>query len=134
LPELACRNPMARPIAAGILTVVGGFFILGGGLLFALLGVVFAILGIVSGLFLLGLLVGILTIGMGLLMIFVPSGHTVWGAITVVLAITSILVALGGFIVGFLLALIGGVIAIRWKRPPEAVIVTEGHRVAPPAT
>jgi len=116
-----------------VLTIVGGFFILAGGLFFALVGVVFALFGLVSGIFLLGLLVGLLTLVMGLLMMAVPSGHTLWGIVAVILALVSIPVALGGFILGFLLALIGGVLAIRWKRPVEGVITVEGRRVPPPA-
>jgi len=94
---------MPRPLGAGVLTIIGGFFIILGGLLFALIGVFFAVFGFVSGIFLLGLLVGFLTLVMGLLMIAVPSGHTVWGILAIVLAIASLPVAFGGFILGFLL-------------------------------
>lgn len=123
---------MPRPVGAGVLTIVGGFFIIVGGLLFALIGAFFALLGFHSGIFLLGLLVGFLTLIMGVLMIAVPSGHTVWGVLAVVLSIASLPVALGGFIIGFLLALLGGVLAIRWKRPLERSITVQGRVVPPP--
>lgn len=123
---------MARPVVAAALTIIGGLFIIGGGLVFAFIGAIFAIFGILSGFFLLGLLVGALTLLMGLLMIVAPSGHVVWGALAIVLAIVSLPLALGGFVVGFLLSLIGGVLALRWTQPVDRFIVTEGHRVPPP--
>ncbi|MGA8275111.1 MAG: DUF6114 domain-containing protein [Thermoplasmata archaeon] len=124
---------MPRPLGAGVLTIIGGFFIILGGLLFALIGVFFAVFGFVSGIFLLGLLVGFLTLVMGLLMIAVPSGHTVWGILAIVLAIASLPVAFGGFILGFLLTLIGGILALRWKRPAAGVLTVEGRVVPPPS-
>jgi hypothetical protein len=123
---------MPRPVAAGVLTIVGGFFIFGGGVFFALVGTVLALFGFFSGIFLLGLLVGVLTVIAGLLMLAVPAGHTVWGALAVILALASLPVALGGFLIGFVLTLIGGILAVTWRRPPERVITVEGHRVPPP--
>jgi|SRR5580658_984099 hypothetical protein len=127
------RRTVPRPITAGVLTIIGGFFILLGGVIFALLGAVFAIFGVVSGIFLLGLLAGLLTIIMGFLMIVAPSGHTVWGVLAIVLAIVSLPVSFGGLVVGFLLTLIGGVLAVRWKRPAQPWIDGEGRRISPPA-
>jgi hypothetical protein len=124
---------MPRPVAAGVLTILGGFFIIIGGLLFALVGAVFAIFGIVSGIFLWGLFAGFLTLIVGLLMIAVPSGHTVWGILAILLALVSIPVAFGGLLLGFLLTLIGGILAVTWKRPAERVITVEGRRVPPPS-
>jgi hypothetical protein len=123
---------MPRPIGAGVLTIIGGFFVLLGGLVFALVGVLFAVFGLVSGVFLLGLLVGFLTLLVGVLMLAVPSGHTVWGILAICLALASIPVALGGFILGFLLTLIGGILAMTWKPPVERVVTVEGHSVPPP--
>ena len=124
---------MARPWVAGVLTIVGGFFILAGGFFFALVGAVLAIFGLGSGLFLVGLLVGLATVVVGLLMVALPSGHTAWGILGIVLAIVSIPVALGGFLLGFLLTLVGGILAVKWRRPAEAFITVEGHKVPPPA-
>ncbi|MGP8078785.1 MAG: DUF6114 domain-containing protein [Thermoplasmata archaeon] len=122
---------MPRPVGAGVLTVIGGFFILVGGLFVAALGVVFAIFGLVSGFFLIGLLVGALTLIVGLLMLAVPSGHVVWGVLAIGLAVASVPFALGGLILGFLLTLIGGILALVWKRPIERVITVEGRSVPP---
>jgi len=116
-----------------VLTIVGGFFILVGGFFFALIGAFFALFGLVSGVFLLGLLVGFLTLLMGLLMLAAPSGHTIWGILAAVLALVSIPVAFGGFLVGFLLALIGGILSVRWKRPVDHILTVEGRVVPPPS-
>jgi len=106
---------MPRPVGAGILTILGSIFVMLGGLGFALLGAVFAAFGLASSFFLAGLAVGILLFFMGLLMLAAPSGHAVWGVITVVLALVSVVVAFAGFIIGFLLVFIGGILAIVWK-------------------
>ncbi len=116
-----------------MLTIIGGFFIILGGLLFALIGAVFAIFGYLSGIFLVGLVVGFLTVLMGLLMIAVPGGHTLWGVLAIGLSIVSIPLALGGFLVGFLLALIGGVLSVRWKGKVDRILTVEGRVVPPPS-
>jgi len=123
---------MPRPVSAGILTILGGFFVLLGGLLFALLGVVFAFLGLVSGVFFLGLGVGFLIIVFGILILAVPPGHTIFGIVTVLLALLSIPVAFGGLVIGFLLTLLGGILAITWKRPVERIITVEARTLPPP--
>jgi len=56
----------------------------------------------------------------------------VFGVLAIVLALLSIPVALGGFVLGFLLTLIGGILALTWKRPPERFITVEARRVPPP--
>jgi len=123
---------MVRPWGAGVLTILGAFFILAGGFFVALVGAVLAIFGVGSELFLLGLLVGLMTLVVGLLMIALPSGHMVWGILAIGLAVVSIAVALGGFLLGFLLTLLGGILAVRWRRPAERFVTVEGHRVPPP--
>jgi hypothetical protein len=123
---------MPRPVGAGILTIIGGFFILLGGIVFAVIGAIFAVFGFWSGIFLLGLLLGILTILIGFLMLAVPGAHTVWGVLAIVFALVSIPVAIGGFLVGFLLTLIGGILALTWKGPRVGVITVEARTVPPP--
>jgi hypothetical protein len=123
---------MPRPVGAGVLTIFGGLFILGGGVIFAILGAIFALFGFVSNVFLLGLLVGFLTILVGVLMLVVPSAHAVWGVLAIVFAFVSLPVALGGFVIGFLLALIGGILSLTWKRPLERVVTVEARMVPPP--
>ena len=124
---------MPRPIGAAILTILGGFFILVGGLVFALLGALFAVFGFWSNIFLLGIAIGFLTILVGFLMLAVPSAHTIWGVLAVVFAFVSIVVAtFGGFVIGFLLTLIGGILALAWKPPAQQVITVQARPVPPP--
>lgn len=122
---------MERPIVASVLTVIGGALILLGGLLvFVIGGIVSAFLGHFSSLWLVGLVVGAFTILMGILMMLVPPAHVVWGVLAIVFALVSIPFALGGFILGFILAVAGGTIAIRWRPPPQPQVITvEGKTV-----
>jgi hypothetical protein len=114
-----------------VLTVIGGLFILGGGLIFAIVGAVLALFGFWSGLFLLGIVVGFLTLIVGVLMIVVPSAHSLWGILAIVFALVSIPVAIGGFVIGFLLTFIGGILALTWK-PPTPTVITVTAQVVPP--
>jgi len=122
-----------RPVGAGVLTIIGGFFVLIGGAAFAVLGLFFAIFGVVSRLFLLGLLVGVLILLMGVLMVALPSAHSVWGFLTICLAVASIPFAFGGLIVGFVLTLFGGILAVRWRRPVDRIINAEARVIPPPS-
>ncbi len=124
---------MTRPIAAGVVTALGGFFILVGGAVLALVGdLLAAVFGSVSGLFFLGVVLGSLTIVRGVLMLAVPGGHSIWGILAIVFGFGSIPFALGGFIAGFVLTLVGGVLALHWRPPPPERIVTVTARVLPP--
>jgi Family of unknown function (DUF6114) len=107
------------PTAGAILSLVGGIFILLGGLLIAAIGAVFSfILGGLTGLFFVGLLLGILIIVLSVLMFVAPRLKVAWGALVIVLAIVSIpFAALGGFVLGFILCLVGGILAIVHKAP-----------------
>ena len=122
-----------RPVGAGILTIVGGFFILLGGLFFAAIGVLFAHFfgGFASSWFFVGLVVGLLTMLFGGLMIAVPSGHTLFGIVAVVFAFLSIPFAVGGIVIGFILAILGGIMAFTFR--PMAVGVTVGPPPPPAA-
>lgn len=122
---------MARPMAAAVLTILGGFFILGGGFLVALFGAIFAIFGFLSALFVLGILVGLLSLLTGFLMLAVPSAHVIWGVLAIVLAVASLPFAFGGFLLGFLLTLVGGFLALRWKRPSDRIMTVEARRLPP---
>ena len=112
------------PTAGAVLSLVGGVFILLGGLLMAVIGATFSfLLGGLAGLFFVGLLLGILVIVMAVLMFVSPRLKAAWGALVIVFAIVSLPFAvLGGFVIGFILALIGGILAIVYK-PPVPVMV-----------
>ncbi len=125
---------MSRPIVAGILTILGGLFILVGGTVFALIGAVFAIFGVFSPLFGVGILLGLLTLLAGVLMLAIPRGHTIWGILAIVLALVSIPFALAGLILGFVLAVLGGLLAMAWHPPPPSRLITVDGHVVPPSS
>ncbi|HYA58372.1 MAG TPA: DUF6114 domain-containing protein [Thermoplasmata archaeon] len=121
-----------RPFLAAIVTMVGGFFILLGGLLIAAFGFgLFLAFGLKSGWFYVGAVLGLLTMVLGGLMLAIPSAKTVFGIVTIVFAFLSLPFALGGFLVGFLLAIIGGIMAILWR--PIALGVRVGVSPGGPA-
>jgi Family of unknown function (DUF6114) len=123
---------MSRPIAATVLTFLGGLFVILGGIVVAVLGTVLAVLGHFSGLFYIGLLDGLLLIVVAILMAAAPRGHVAWGVLAVVLSVVSLVVALGGFVIGFLLSLIGGILAIAWRPSKDPVVIVEARVVPPP--
>ncbi len=110
-----------KPTAAFVLSLIGGIFILLGGALIAAIGAtIFAFLpavGLVLGV--IGLAFGMLVL-VGAIMLYAhPEQHVTWGVIILVFSILSIFTSLGGFLIGLILGIIGGALAIAWK--PRAV-------------
>ncbi len=70
----------------------------------------FELVGLISGAF---VLIGAIMIRMR------PSEHVAWGVIVLVFSITSFL-GMGGFMIGALLGIAGGALALSW-RPPARV-------------
>lgn len=107
------------PTAGAILSLIGGIFVLLVGVWLAIIGTAFSFfLGSLTGLFFIGLVVGILIVVFAALMFAAPRMKVAWGALVIVLAIVSLPTALGGFFIGFILALIGGILAITYKPTP----------------
>ncbi len=106
-----------KPTAAFVLSLLGGIFILGGGLLLAFFGGIatLAIGGVGAVIGSAGIATGIIVIIGSALMYSSPRSTTAWGIVILVLSIISWVTALGGFVIGFLLALIGGILAITFK-------------------
>ncbi len=106
-----------RPVAAFVLSLIGGIIILLVGLLIGLIGFIVTVplggIGAVIGV--LGLAWGIIIIIGAALLYSRPEQHTAWGVIILVFSIVSWYGTLGGFFIGFILALIGGILAITWK-------------------
>jgi len=74
------------------------------------LGLGFGFMGILS------LIFGIIVIISGVMLYSRPSKHTTWGVVIVVFSALSVLGSMmGGFGVGVLLGLVGGILAITWK-------------------
>ena len=111
----ATRRIYTPPVLASLLTLAAGLFVLLGGLFLALLDVAFLVSGLTrhTEFLYLGPGLGLLLFAAAGLMWIVPRGRVAWGALVLVLALLSIPFALTGFVVGFLLALAGGILAIR---------------------
>jgi hypothetical protein len=129
-----------KPTAAFVLSLVAGIFVLLGGGAMAMMGSFIGYYGygmmggywrgmIGSGLGMVGLgfgLMGILGLIFGVILVISalmlnnkPQEHATWGSLIVLLIVLSIFTsAMGGFGVGLILGLVGGILAITWK-PPE---------------
>jgi hypothetical protein len=127
-----------RPTAAFLLSLVAGvFIILGGGAMslfsyglrgmmgryggwggmmgsgFGMMGFAFGMLGV------LGLIFGVIVIVSALMLNSKPHEHTTWGTLILIFSVLSIFGSMmGGFGIGLILGIIGGILAITWK-PPE---------------
>jgi len=62
-----------------------------------------------------GIVQGILTIVLAVLLQRIPARHQLWGALVLTSSVLSWVSSIGGLLVGFLLGLVGGVLAISWK-------------------
>jgi hypothetical protein len=129
-----------RPTAAFLLSLVGGIFILlGGGVMsmfgpFGFGGMMGGYRGMMGyrysgygmmgelgfGMFgILGLIFGVIVIISAFMLNSKPHEHSTWGTLIVIFSVLSIFgSAMGGFGIGLILGLIGGILAITWK-PPE---------------
>ncbi len=120
-----------RPVAAGLLTMLGGGFILLGGLVLAVAGFVLAHFHISAGrLFYIGAVDGLVTILIGALIVAIPPAKSALGIAAIVLAFLSLPFALGGFVVGFFLTAVGGSLAIVWR--PFVIVAGTPHGPQPP--
>jgi hypothetical protein len=64
-----------------------------------------------------GLASGIIVLMSGVLLRTNPSQHTVWGVMVLVFSVLSFF-GFGGFIIGAILGIIGGIMALTWKPSP----------------
>jgi hypothetical protein len=121
--------------AAYILSIVGGVFIMLGGILIGLISTVLTFtassLGAVVGLF--GIILGVTIVLVALGLRFKPSQHSKWGAIIIILSSLSWIGSIGGFFIGFLLSLIGGIIAIVWHPTTTPAYNATVPEASPPA-
>jgi len=129
-----------KPTTAFIISLIAGvFIILGGGIMsilgygfmgmmgrygnyggwngmmgpgFGMMGFAFGMMGI------LGLVFGVIVIISALMLNSKPQEHTTWGTLILVFSVLSIFgSAMGGFGIGLILGIIGGILAITWKPP-----------------
>jgi hypothetical protein len=64
-----------------------------------------------------GLVSGVIVLMSGVLLRTNPSQHTVWGVLVLVFSVLSFF-GFGGFIIGAILGIIGGIMALTWKPSP----------------
>lgn len=70
--------------------------------------------GIVGGIGLFGLVSGVIVLASAALLLAVPNQTRTWGVLILVFSILSFL-GLGGFVIGAVLGIVGGILALRWK-------------------
>jgi len=110
-----------HPTGAGVLTIIGGLFILLGGIAEMTIGSAVSAVslgqagGILAGLGALGILMGILILIFGIVILVSVDTPLGCGIAVIIFAVISLASFLGGFVIGFILALIGGILAITWE-------------------
>lgn len=110
----------SKPVTAAVLSLLSGVFILGIGLTLLTLSM------IPGSLSYLGLLEGMIICALALLLLVYPRMSVILGAFIIILSIISIFGAFGGLIIGTLLGMLGGTLAVAWKGPVEI----EGKAIA----
>lgn len=128
ITEAISTVPMEeKPTAAFILSLIGGVLILlpslfivgfyrwyGWGHMMGWNMMGWGMLGFPGIVATVGLISGIIVL-LGSIMLYTrPNEATLWGTLIVVFSAIS-LIGMGGFFIGFLLALIGGILALVWK-------------------
>ena len=74
---------------------------------------------LLMGLATIGLIFGVLVLLGALMLRYKPVNMKVWGIVIIVFSIPSVIMG-GGFIIGFMLGIIGGARALRWKPEMQA--------------
>ncbi|MFZ0700077.1 MAG: DUF6114 domain-containing protein [Thermoplasmata archaeon] len=123
------------PSAAFGFSIAGGVLIFLAGLILAAIATFVSAVSHNPGILALGwfgCICGILIIAFAAVFHSRPSFTKVGGALVIVFAIIGIPFTFGGFVIGFVLALVGGILAIVWKpTPPTPAIV---YATAPPTS
>lgn len=103
-----------RPFIGGTLCILSGIIILW------VPSKLYEIAAAPGSIIVVGFLLGGLTLLAGVLSYFMPKLSTLLGVLAIFTSVLSIMGALGGFLVGTLLGIIGGSFMIAWK--PELVV------------
>ena len=136
--DMAPRRSSAYPKTAAILALAGGMIMILGGAIFigvasfviphinlanitvpkgmdraSLPGLISGILTVMGGF---GLVCGAIVLVSATMLLAKVGGRRTWGILILVFSVLSF-VGLGGFIVGAILGILGGVLALRWKPP-----------------
>lgn len=136
---MAPPGAKSYPSAAFILTLIGAILIIIGGLYTAAIyafasAVTFAFFpglgALLIGLAVASLLFGLIILVAAIQMYRSPGSAKTWGIIALVMSLLSIIGG-GGFVLGLILGLIGGILAIVWH-PPTMAQPAWGAAPAPP--
>lgn len=107
----------AAPTVAYVLALIAGILVVLNGLLLVVTGVTLGVA--IPGE---GTVLGAAGVVVGLGMLYAarwlgshPSQHVGWGAAIILGAVASLVLVGGGFLFGFILGLVSGIIAIAWK-------------------
>ncbi len=119
---------MSEPLTPSLKTaislgILGGIVYLLVALVVFIVGAVSVLVGVPSALPLFGtvaglVIVGVLSIVFSILLRRQPELALFWGILLVVVALLSLSLAFGGFVVAFLLTLVSGILAISGKLSP----------------
>ena len=112
-----------KPTAAFVLSLIGAIFIILGGLAVISMGawLSFVWVGdIVTVVGILGLIFGIIAMVGAIMINSGERGRVRRGSILVLVFSILSLISLGGFILGFILCLVGSILGLTWKPPAEA--------------
>ncbi|MGA2664572.1 MAG: DUF6114 domain-containing protein [Nitrososphaerales archaeon] len=143
------------PGAASILAIAGGCLMIVAGLLILGVGVfviphlnpsVFAnatgrvqiqnmpgfVGGILTGVGAVGLVSGFIVFASGFMLRLRPDQSAVWGLLVLIFSVLSFFGS-GGFVIGAILGIVGGVMTLRWKRPAVATMAQAPTTVVPVA-
>lgn len=132
------QRPSAYPKTGSILALVGGVFMILGGVIFlgvatyviphlnlsnvtvpqgmdraSLPGLISGVLTVMGGF---GLVCGSIVLVSAAMLLARVGDRRTWGILTLIFSVLSFL-GLGGFIIGAILGIIGGVLVLRWKPP-----------------
>ncbi|MEM4489477.1 MAG: DUF6114 domain-containing protein [Desulfurococcaceae archaeon] len=123
-----------KPTAAFVLSLIGGVLVIlssilvivAGGLVGEILPVVG---GVVATVGVVGLFLGVLMIVGAIMINTGEPGKVKTGSILVlVFSILSLFISGGGFLIGFILGLIGGILGLTWKPPQKLAPTTTAQQ------
>ena len=125
--------PFILSLLGGVFFIIGGVVLVGIGALIGTLGSIASSINstaiaasgggpgpFTSYLGASGVVLGIATIGLAVMMFASPARHRLWGAFVIAFSVLSWVDSFGGLVIGFILGLIGGILAVTWK-PSVAV-------------
>ena len=122
------------PSAAYVLSIIAGIFVILGGLIMAAIGAIVSIfafgVGAIFGL--LGIVWGIIILVGAINLRSHPEQRMTWGAIILIFSIISWFGGIGGLLIGFLLGLIGGILALTWH--PTVPVTYTPYAYTPPVS